>query len=54
MQNGKGSKPRPLSSYAKYADNWDEISWHRKEEDTTISNDQTENTEQQELTYQGD
>lgn len=27
MQNGKGSKPRPISDYNKFIQNWEEINW---------------------------
>ena len=33
MQNGKGSKPRPYSSYSKYSNNWNEIKWGRSSQD---------------------
>ena len=27
MQNGKGSKPRPIKNYLDYIDNWSSIEW---------------------------
>lgn len=30
MQNGKGSKPRPIKNFSKFSDNWDEINWNNK------------------------
>lgn len=32
-QAGKGSKPRPFSSYENYSKNWDEINWGNERED---------------------
>ena len=31
MQNGKGSKPRPINKWKEYQDNWDSIDWKSKE-----------------------
>lgn len=54
MQNGKGSKPRPIASYANYVSNWEEIAWEYKEEDHKISDEQTEDSNQEELKQTGD
>ena len=48
MQNGKGSKPRPLSNYANYVSNWDEIAWDSKEEEHKDSNETVEEQQTQE------
>ena len=29
MQNGKGSKPRPINKWKEYQDNWDSIDWSK-------------------------
>ena len=29
MQNGKGSKPRPINKWKEYQDNWDSIDWNK-------------------------
>lgn len=29
-QNGKGSKPRPISNYKIYLNNWSEINWDKE------------------------
>lgn len=29
MQNGKGSKPRPINNLKEYYDNWDNIDWNK-------------------------
>jgi hypothetical protein len=28
MQNGKGSKPRPINDFKKFQNNWDDINWN--------------------------
>jgi hypothetical protein len=30
MQNGKGSKPRPIKSVEDFNKNWDDIDWGKK------------------------
>ena len=32
MQNGKGSKPRPIKDIPKYLSNFDQIDWSKKSE----------------------
>lgn len=34
MQNGKGSKPRPIKNWNKYLNNFDSIDWSKKSENT--------------------
>jgi hypothetical protein len=29
VQNGKGSKPRPIKNHKKYIENWDAINWSK-------------------------
>ena len=33
MQNGKGSKPRPILNPKQYCDNWDQINWKSNKKD---------------------
>jgi hypothetical protein len=35
MQNGKGSKPRPIKDINKFLSNYDKIDWSKKEEKNT-------------------
>jgi hypothetical protein len=30
MQNGKGSKPRPIKNIDEFNKNWDQINWEKK------------------------
>lgn len=37
MQNGKGSKPRPIKDIPKYLSNFDEIDWNKKNQKSTCN-----------------
>jgi hypothetical protein len=37
MQNGKGSKPRPIKDIPAYLSNFDEIDWTKKNEKSTCN-----------------
>jgi hypothetical protein len=37
MQNGKGSKPRPIKDLDSYLSNYDSIDWSKKNEESTCS-----------------
>lgn len=37
MQNGKGSKPRPIKDIPTYLSNFDEIDWSKKNEKSTCN-----------------
>lgn len=39
MQNGKGSKPRPIKNVNTYLSNFDEINWSKKNEKSTCNLD---------------
>ncbi len=30
MQNGKGSKPRPIKNFDQFSNNWEQINWSNK------------------------
>lgn len=30
MQNGKGSKPRPIKNFDEFSNNWEQINWNNK------------------------
>ncbi len=30
MQNGKGSKPRPIKDFDRFSNNWERINWSNK------------------------
>jgi hypothetical protein len=30
MQNGKGSKPRPIKNFDQFSNNWEQINWNNK------------------------
>jgi hypothetical protein len=35
MQNGKGSRPRPIKDISKFLSNYDKIDWSKKDEKIT-------------------
>jgi hypothetical protein len=37
MQNGKGSKPRPIKNISSYLSNFEEIDWNKKNEKTACN-----------------
>lgn len=37
MQNGKGSKPRPIKNLKNYLTNYDSINWSKKTENNTCN-----------------
>lgn len=47
VQNGKGSKPRPVSDLNKFNENWDQIFSKKSLEKTEEKSDTTESYEQQ-------
>jgi hypothetical protein len=42
MQNGKGSKPRPIKNISKYLSNFDEIKWTKKSEKSPCNKENVE------------
>ena len=38
MQNGKGSKPRPIKNLKEYLSNFDSINWKSKKQEKTSCN----------------
>lgn len=47
VQNGKGSKPRPIQDLNKFNDNWDQIFSKKSLEKSEEKSDTTESYEQQ-------
>jgi len=47
VQNGKGSKPRPIGDLNKFNDNWDQIFSKKSLEKSEEKSDTTESYEQQ-------
>jgi hypothetical protein len=41
MQNGKGSKPRPIKDIKTYLNNWEDINWSKISGTKTISKNLT-------------
>jgi len=44
VDNGKGSKPRPVKNVDEFINNWDAINWSRKETSNNTHNESNTNS----------